>query len=126
MTSNYTIIKLSLYSITNQKGSTLWHCIYDSSRISLGVSYFSNKYNSLIKLFEKDNIIFDKDDMIMDVTMYSYRNKGVNDIFWKEAVYNDNIGVMIRGFKCYKELKRKLSKYYIVEADVVKDFIKVI
>ena len=111
MISNYTIIKISLYSITNQKGSTLWHCIYDSSRISLGVSYFSNKYNSLIKLFENDNIIFDKDDMIMDVTMYSY---------------SDKIGVMIRGFKCYKELKRKPSKYYIVEADVVKDFIKVI
>lgn len=126
MTSNYTIIKLSLYSITHQKTSTQWHCIYDSSRISLGVSYFSNKYNSLIKLFEKDNIIFDKDDMIMDVTMYSYRNKGVNDIFWKEAVYNDKIGVMIRGFKCYKELKRKPNKYYIVEADIVKDFIKVI
>ena len=126
MISNYTIIKLSLYSITHQKGSTLWHCIYDSSRISLGVSYFSNKYNSLIKLFEKDNIIFDKDDMIMDVTMYSYRNKGVDDIFWKEAVYNDKIGMMIRGFKCYKELKRKSNKYYIVESDIVKDFIKVI
>lgn len=126
MISNYTIIKLSLYSITNEKGSTHWHCIYDSSRISLGVSHFSSKYNSLIKLFEKDNIIFDKDDMIMDVTMYSCRNKGVNDIFWKEAIYNDKIGIMIRGFKCYKGLKKKPSKYYIVEADIVNDFIKVI
>ncbi len=126
MISNYTIIKLSLYSITNQKGSTHWRCIYDTSRILLGLSYFSNKYNSLIKLFEKDNIMFDKDDMIMDVAKYSCRNKGVNDIFWKEAVYKDKIGIMIRGFKCYKELKRKPSKYYIVEADIVNDFIKVI
>ena len=114
MAKNYSIVKVSLYDITREPGSIQWHCIYDATIIMKpGIKYFNDTYYNTLKLFDG-----------FDLKPYSWKEN-----YWYEGIYKE-IGIMVRGFKCYSYLKRSNAhltfRDAVVEKDWVKDFIVMI
>ena len=111
MADNHTLIKLSLYNVTKNEGWTHWHCFYDTSIIFSGIRQFEKRYDSISEMYND-----------YDLKLYDTHN-----IFWKEGIYK-GIGLMIRGFKCYKRLKKKtiIPRDHFIQKDVVKEFVIII
>ena len=111
MTKNYSIVKVSLYDITRKPGCIQWQCIYDATVIMKpGIKYFNDTYYNTLKLFDG-----------FDLKPYSWKEN-----YWYEGIYKE-IGIMVRGFKCYKYRNNiTINKNYVIHKDFMKDFVKVI
>lgn len=114
MIDNYTVIKVSLYDVTEEPGSIHWHNRYDTSIIFLGIKNFINNFDSVYKLYNDYNL-----------KITAWRN-----LYHREGLITKDIGIMIRGFKCYKYFKKRkcwtIERDYVIKKDVRKDFIKVV
>lgn len=114
MSKNYTIIKISLYSIIDKDHSVHWSLIYDTMIVFKGIRKFDSYYNSVLNKFK-----------IFNLKPYDYKN-----LYFYEGKLCDNVGIMIRGFKCYKYLDKNLDYNCIHDEVIIKDirktFIKII
>jgi hypothetical protein len=118
--ANYTLIKISLYDVVKDTTSTHWTCIYDTSIIYLGIRDFKKRYQDIIDKYKRYQDIVDK-YVGYNLQPYNYRNP-----FWREGTVH-NIGIMVRGFKCYKYWNDiTINKDYVIHKDLMKDFVKVI